>query len=286
MADEVFWYFHPTDNVAPNATLSTTGTADSAYPVSRATDFSPAYIAAPSLIEETSGTWVGDFGAPQRVDVAVIQINADEGVQIFFEMHASNSWTSPTVQGSVFARARRADGHVYKLFLDVRQLSGYSTSGLRYFRWRVSAANAEALGIKFQLFGRAPRQLPDDYQWGIVDIDIHTAIVMETDAGVRWPYAVASGRRSLKGSLVKSDAAAEQVRELVRAAGGPVGLVTMIPDPSNVNDVWVGHLTQDSGVVQQPSLVNYQHQTQRDFIDVNRIQLGLIEAAIGDPEWT
>lgn len=284
---ETFFYFHPADNVAASATVSwSSGTAVTDYPVTNATAFTQEVLAFPALIEETSGILLGDFGSAQRADLVMLWLNGDEGLDVFFEMNATDVWTSPTVLTSVTMPAKRADGFVRKVFIDLRSVSGYSTGGFRFFRIRIQSANSEAIGLKFMIFDRI-RQLPDDFQWGVADTQHAVGITMKTDVGYRWTYDLESAPRSLKGSLLKTDAAAELVREWVRAAAGGVKLVGVIPEPEQaVPDFWLCYLSVDGFQLQQPAVTVFSHGTTREFTDVNRLVIGIEEAAHGAPEWT
>ena len=58
---ETFFYFHPSDNVAPSATASVeTGAEDTDYPVANLTDLSYPKIAAPAKTTDTSSAFLLD----------------------------------------------------------------------------------------------------------------------------------------------------------------------------------------------------------------------------------
>lgn len=280
---ETFYYFHPADNVAEDATITvTTGTEDTAYPADQLVDLTPKLLHAPAMIEETSGAWVGDFGAAQRVDYVVLWHNLDAGTACAFQMHASNAWSSPTVSGSFTIPARRADGYSRKVVLDVRALGGYTTAGLRYFRLVVTGTNSVPVAAKILLFNTV-RQLSVDFQWGVEQTDQHIQVVMATDAGVRWNVNLASAPRRFRGTLLLTDTDAEAVREWVRAAAGSVHPVVLIPEPTQ-NDAWFGYLSTGEAVA-APTLTTMAHATVRQYTDVNMTSLVLDEVTAGDPEW-
>jgi len=159
-----FFYFHPSDNVAANATWTVeTGVEDAAYPASNVPIVTPDRIAAPGKVTGTTGAWLGDFGSAQRVDLVVLQSNIDAAATVRFQMNATNSWGGPTVNELFTIPARRADGYARKVFIDLRLKSGYTTSGLRYVRIVASTASANAIGIKTLLYSQV-RQLDRNYR--------------------------------------------------------------------------------------------------------------------------
>jgi hypothetical protein len=279
-----FYYFHPSDEVASDATVTVqTGTEDSAYPATNAVDFTPALIAAPAKVDETTGIWQGDFGAAQRVDFVLLWSNFDAGVTAFFRMSDSSTFATTPVDAAFTIPARRADGYARKVWIDVRSISGYSTTGRRYFRVGASSASAEPIGIKVMAFSQV-RQLSRDVQWGREDDEQQIAVVMKTDAGVRWGYDLASAPRVLRGSALLSDTDAEAVREWFRACAGVVTPTVIIPDPL-VNDAWLVYWSPAGFSIESPSLVVARHQTKRAFTDANQTHLAFEEVTAGDPEW-
>ncbi len=280
---ETFYYVHPSDVVAVSALTAQIGTADAAYPLVNATDFSQAKIAAPSKLVEVTGAWQADLGSTKRVDLVVLWVNVDEALVIDVQMHASASWGAPTVNGHLTMPARRADGFARKVFLDLRAVSGYTTSGLRYLRINVAGTNSAPLGLKLLAFSRI-RQLGVDFQWGVADDEQHLGIVMKTDAGVRWGYDLAAAPRGLKGSALLTDADAETVREWFRACAGVVKHTVIIPEPT-VNDAWLVYWSPGGFAIESPSLTVARHSTTREYQDANATSLQFEELTAGDPEW-
>lgn len=283
---ETFYYFHPADNVAPNGTASVqTGTADSAYPVANLTDLSYAKIASPATLAEVTGAFLIDFGAAQRIDYVVLWHNLDAALACAVQMHASNSWGAPTVNKSVTIPAKRADGYTRKVGVDLRSVSGYTTSGLRYLRINVSGSNSVPIGLKVLAFSRV-RQLSRDFQWGVQDDDNQVGIDMATDAGVPWAYDLGSAPRVLRGSALLSDTDAEAVREWHRACAGRAKVTAIVPEPSGT-DVWlVRFLSGGNFAIAQAGPVVSRVQHQRSFTDANMTNLAFDEITAGDPEWT
>lgn len=280
-----FYYVHTSDIVGAAATIIVeTGVENASYPAANLVNLSFAKIAAPAKVTGTTGYWQGDFGAAQRVDFVVFWHNGDEDVQLVYEAHSSASWGSPTVSGSVVCPAKRADGYTRKVAIDVRDLAGYSASGFRYFRVGM-VSNGVAVGLKVLLCAQV-RQLTRDFQWGVGDDDQQTGVVMKTSASVRWGYDLGSAPRLLKATALLSDADAERVREWHRACAGAVGLTVLVPEPTNLLDVWPGYFAQSGASGEQGGVVISRVSHQRAYADVNALaQLTIEELTAGDPEW-
>lgn len=279
-----FFYFWTSDNVAPTATVTTTGTEDAAYQLANAVDVTFKNLANPSLLTGTSGRWVFDFGSAQRIDYVVIWHNFDEGVTFDLQANSSASWVSPAWTTSATAPAKRANGYTRKVGIDTRPFSGSPTSGLRYLSLNVTGTNSVPVGIKILAFSRV-RQLTQDFQWGVQDDTTAIGIRMKTDAGMPWNYDLASSPRVLRGSAMLTDDNAEAVREWFRACAGGNSLTAILPEPLDDSDVWVGFLTEGSFGMTAPSLAIDKHTTARQFPDANQTSIALEEITAGDPEW-
>lgn len=284
-ATTTFYYFHPSDNVAPAATPTVeTGTADSAYPVANLALLTYAKIAAPSKLQEVTGAWLLDFGSAQRVDYVVLQHNFDQGLAVAVQMNATNSWGSPTLTTSPTIPAKRADGYTRKVGVDLRSVSGYDVSGKRYLRVNVSGTNSVPLGLKIMAFSTV-RQLSRDFQWGVQDDDHQIGISMKTDAGVVWAYDMASAPRVIRGSALLSDTDAEAVRQWHRACAGFVKPTVIVPEPTGT-DAWLVRFSPSGGFsIEAPTLGVSKVTHQRDYADANQTQIVLEEITAGDPEW-
>lgn len=273
MAATPFYYFRPADNVADTATATwQTGTADSSYPVANAVDFGYAKIAAPAKITGVTGALMLDFGSAQRVDYVLLWHNLDAALACAVQMHATNSWGTPTVTTSPTIPAKRADGYTRKVGVDLRGVSGYSTGGFRYLRVNISGTNSVPVGLKVMAFSGV-RQLSRGFLLSLEDVEQQTAIQMQTDARVPWAYDLTSAPRSLRGSSILSDTDAESVREWFRACAGPVRPTVIVPYPTGT-DAWLVRWTSD-GLT-----------TRRRLADVNEVSLSFDEITAGDPEWT
>ncbi len=269
-----FYYFRPSDNVADSATPTVqTGTIDTNYTVANLVDLSYAKIAAPAKLTGVTGAFLLDFGAAQRVDYVVLHHNFDAGLAVAVQMNATDSWGAPTVTTSPTIPAKRADNYTRKVGVDLRSVSGYTTSGLRYLRINVSGANSVPIGLKVLAYSSV-RQLSRGFLLDLDDTEHQTVIDMQTDAGVPWAYDLMSAPRSLRGASTLSDTDAESVREWFRSCGGRANVTGITPYPETSTEFWLVRWAAN-GLT-----------TRRRYVDINDVDLAFDEVTVGDPEWT
>jgi hypothetical protein len=286
-----FHYFHPADNVAPNATVTTGGSANSAYPLTRLTDFSYANLANPSKLAGTTGDWILDFGSAQRVDAVMLWHNFDSGLAYTIQMNATNTWSGPPTLNltTPTAPAKRTDTRTIKTYHDLRLVSGYSTSGKRYLRFNVPGAGSPAvgnsvpLGLKVMAFSGI-RQTIRNYRWGWHRDETQTGIRMTTDARVPWHYDLTSSGRVLSFDVPGEEADFPSIAAWVQAAAGFVKPIGMVPDPA-VNDFLLGNFTSAGGSIVMPTLDVYRLEAQHALNRYNPMRFVIEEITAGDPEW-
>jgi hypothetical protein len=278
-----FHYFHPTDNVAPNATVTTGGTADSAYPLTRLTDLSYRYLADPSKLTGTTGDWILDFGSAQRVDAVMLWDNFDSALAYSIQQNATNAWGGPTVNFSTTAPTKRTDGRTIKPYKDMRTVSGYSTSGFRYLRINVTGTNSVPIGLKVMVFSQI-RTTSRNIRWNWRRDETQTNIRMTTDARVPWNYDLASSGRICDFTTMSPDVDVPLIASWVQAAGGSVKPIGMVPDPS-VNDFLLGLFTNSGGNVITPTLEVFRLEAPYQYRNVNPLHWTIDEITAGDPEW-
>ncbi len=283
-----FHYFHPADNVAPNATVTAqTGTANASYPLARAVDLTYAHLAQPSKLAETSGAWQFDFGGAQRVDAIVVWHNFDAAIACAFQLHASASWGAPTVNATLTAPAKRADNFTVKIYKDLTGVSGYSAGGFRYGRLVVTGTNSVPIGIKVLLFSRI-RQTARNFLWGASGgfaMDEHqTAIDMTTDALAPWAYDLTAAPRLFSAQLSGRSGDEVLIQDWFRACAGRVKPFVIVPDPA-VNDAWLCRWSSGTVGVVSPSLSVLTLDGPRHFTHANPRTLVAEEITAGDPEW-
>ena len=278
-----FHYFHPADNVAPNATVTTGGVADSAYPLVNLTDFSYANLANPAKLTGVTGDFILDFGAAQRVDGVMLWHNADAALAYAIQHNATNSWAGPTVNFATTAPAKRADLRTIKNYKDLRAVSGYSAGGFRYLRVNYSGTNSVPLGLKIMAFSGI-RQTLRNFRWGWRRDETQTGIRMTTDARVPWHYDLGASGRVLEFEVPGKDADYAAIAAWVQAAGGSAKPIGMVPDPA-VNDFLLGNFTSSGGAIVAPTLDVYRLEAPYDYLQLNPLRFVIDEITAGDPEW-
>lgn len=268
----VFHYFHPDDNVAPNATVTTSGTEDTSYPLTNLTDLSYAKIAAPAKLTGATGAFVLDFGSAQTVAAIALWHNFDAGLAVSFQGHTANSWATPSFSTALTIPPKRADHSTVKVYRDI---SALTTTAYRYWRVSVTGTNSAALGLKVLLFSRI-RQLERNMRWGYTWTEQRAGIEQTTDALVPWAYDLGAGPRRLDLDLIPTDADILALRAWFRAAAGSANPVLMVPDPT-APEAWLVRFASGA-----PATLANVH----TFRNYHQVKLAFTEITAGDPEWT
>lgn len=283
-----FYYSLPSDEVEPDA-VTTDKTEDTDYPLSNAIDWTPKNIANPGKIVETSGRFTFDNGAAQRMDWVVIQINAEPGDTVAVQANATDSWGSPTLDTSFVMPARQRSGYVYKVWVDLRQVSGYTTSGFRYLSVNVaSGSGSDPLGIKVRILSAPPRQLDAEFLMdpGVEDSDFVANIFMQSDGGAAWPYDTGHKPRARRGNCAESASDLAKILDLFHECAGRVETFVVVPDPAaTIPDAWVVRLWFGQGSIEAPNMALAGLVRVKTEGGVYRLQLGWMEETAGDPEW-
>ncbi len=280
-----FLYWHPSDNVAPNATPTwSTGTANASYPVANATDLRYAKLASPAKIAEVTGALLLDFGSAQRVDYVVLWHNFDAALACAVQMNATNAWGAPTVTTSPTVPAKRKNNYTKKIGVDLRSVSGYSTGGFRYLRINVSGANSVALGLKVLAFSTV-RSTVRNIGWGLKWVRQQMAVDMTTDAGVPWTYNLGGARRQLSGDILAKNADAVALDDWFDACDGRAKITAVVLDPSDPDPI-LGQLGDGGLSLVAPGLKAFQTEDTHDFTHAHQRRLVIDEVTAGDPEWT
>lgn len=281
-----FLYFHPADNVAPDATWSvdSSATEDTEYPAANIADLSFKNLANPAKVNETGGGWIGDFGSAHRVDFVVLWHNLVAGTACKFQMNASNSWGGPTVDASFVIPAKRANGYTRKVYIDLRSVPGYSTGGFRYCRLITSTPNDEAVGAKMLMF-ETVREMTRNYKWSFRVEEYATNIDMSTDALIPWTYDLTAAPRLFVADVLPTDDDAERWREWFLSCGGRSKFTVFIPDPTE-NDAFLARFNTSNTIsVVSPGLAVQRFGITRVAHNAYTLQFALEEVTAGDPEW-
>jgi hypothetical protein len=153
-------YTLPSDNVAPNATITIqTGTdpADENYAPEVLVDMNPARMA---KILSTTGAWLFDFTNPQRIDLAAfIHGTFETTCTLKLQGNATDVWTSPSFDVEIdvlpwygTGTRRWPKNH----WLDLTEHAGYTTTGYRYWRL-VCTGNSQNIWLGQVIFSRSAR---------------------------------------------------------------------------------------------------------------------------------
>ena len=225
-------YQFPSDNVARSyATIGVnSGTEDADYPAAYLADGRPGR---PAKLTTTSGSWVLDFGAAQRIDL--VALGAHNLASATLEANATNAWGSPAFSAALTLPAASADGHSRGAWRDLTSAAGYSAGGFQF--WRLVAAGAAPCAIGELWLGSAKRSFERAYQWGFSISETHAAIEHLTEFLVPHVYALGSRQRRFEVSFRASDAGALALQEWYRAMKG-TGLTGLLVPDASANDAW------------------------------------------------
>lgn len=185
-------YTHPSDNVAPNATLTIqTGVdpADTNYDPAVLVDLNPARVA---KILSTTAAWLIDFGAAQRIDLAAfIHSTIEAPGTLHFQGNAADSWGAPSFNALVPQQAWLGTGTSRwprNQWLDLTQEAGYSTTGYRYWRILVTG-NSQNVWMGQVVLSPTIRLMDPDLRWDYVRAPRKRSIVNETAYGSKTVYS-------------------------------------------------------------------------------------------------
>ena len=277
-------YNIPTDNVAPNATV-TLGSPDSSYPVTYAANLTDAYIARPSKSTLATDAWVFDFGAAQRVDLVVIWHNFDASLACSWQGNATNSWGSPTLSQALTVQPKREDGFTMKIYADVRTATNYTTGGFRYWRLNVTGTNSVPLGIKIWI-GQLVRKLDRPIEQSLHFPEHHQHIELVTDGQARWIYDMIVAPRIYSGTINCSQATLAALKTWTRTCGHRVKPSVLIPSSSGPEAMIVRWMPNPStslptggGVVSGTLDPEYYNPASYP------VQVAWDEVSAGAPEW-
>lgn len=198
-------YTLPAENVADDATIVLAlGTADAENPLGNLTDGDPAVA---FITTDSAGIEVTfDYGSPQRIDLACMPMHgipAGTGVKV--QGNATDLWSSPTVDGSLVIDPFRGSGFPGVAFLDITGVSGYTTSGLRWWRLLVPSHGGITKVGDFQLWS-LKRTLATHVSYGFGrDTRRHVAAHTRVDEG-KHLYDYQTEFRNLTGEVAAESA--------------------------------------------------------------------------------
>lgn len=257
----------PTHDVSGLGTL-TCSVVDAAYPLANLVDANPAK---PLKFTATSGAVVWDRGAPEEVQlVAIPHHNLQAGLEVRFQMHASNDWTGPTVNLAFTIPAFDKDGFPPRLWLDVKSL--VPVQATRTQRWRrlvvVGANGANVQLGEVKIYSAYQTLSPRNIKWPLRRAWRKKNIAHETDYEVETLYRTGSKVELLTADLTTTDAGEQQVLEWWDACDGRGVPFILVPDPAR-NDAllvrWANDVREES----------------HEFLDLHQIPLAWREVSRG-----
>lgn len=230
-------YQHGDDNVAPNATwkVDTLGTVDPDYPASYIAD---EIFTKPAKLTTTTGGWVAEFAADQRVDLVALGVhNIDPGATVVVQGNGTDSWGSPTLNTTLTIAADDSDGRVCHAWKDLTGVTGYTTSGFKWWRISVTASNTTLVNVGEVWLGKLKRTFDRNYKWEYETSETRRTVEHMTQYGMRTVYDLLVRQRQFIATVRASDTGLSAIREWHRSARGSVRPVLFMPD-ATVNDAW------------------------------------------------
>lgn len=184
-------YIRPSDNVAPNATVTIqTGTdpGDPQYGPMTLVDLNPARVA---KINSTTFAWLFDYGSAQRIDIAgFIHGTFETTSTVRFQGNATDSWGAPSFDVEVdiqpwYGVAPRRWPHNH--WVECPLHAGYTTTGYRYWRL-ICSGNSQNGQLGQVVMSPVIREMNPDLRWEYVDAIRKRNIVNETSYGSKTTY--------------------------------------------------------------------------------------------------
>lgn len=219
-------------NVAADATI-TASDEDADYPAEYLVDGN---VARPAKLTTTTGSWVFDFGAAQRIDlVAFGPHNLTAGLSnVVFQGNATNVWSGPTLSATITIPAYRDDGQSVNPWKDLTGVSGYSASGFRYWRLNFGTANADDIAIGEIALYSAKTTLKN-FRIGVAEEDRIPAVIHQTLYEVATVYSLGLSRRRLVGETFLTEAQIATMLSWYRGGRGARDWHTIVLE-DDVND--------------------------------------------------
>lgn len=272
-------YAWPADNLGPSATISveSPATEDTSFPKENLTDLDDLNLENPAGLNETSGAFILDHGSAVTIKAVALWHNLAAGVRVHVQRNATNSgWTTPSVDITITAPAKRADGYTYKLLAQ-------PTGSYRYTRIWVEDTND--VNVKMKAWLSDVRTLArDPIAAGFTPTELHNSIVLTTDADAFWTYDI-SGSRAWRFTIAAYSAVVAALQELFRATGGPTKpFFFAITSASSTYGPFLCRLSEP--MQGQSTLVYSSLDFPMEEPEDTRVELKLLELCSGEPEWT
>lgn len=252
-------------NVAGLADTVTASAGDADFPASYLYDGN---VAKPAKLTTTTGDWVFDFGAAQRIDlVAFGPHNLTAGLtNVLFQGNATDSWGSPTLSATITIPAYFEDGQSVNPWKDLTGVAGYTSAGFRYWRLRVGTANGAPIAIgEVALYSEITSLR--NFRIGVEDVLRIPAVVHSTLYEVDTVYHLGVARRQLVGDVVVKSSELSTLLTWYRGGAGRTQWHTMILE-DDVNDA--RFVRFDGDALSFSRLGNSNHRIGLSFTEVSR----------------
>lgn len=230
-------FSYPSDDVSSvdTATLPV-GTPDALFPLSNLFTDDLAQV---FHTTSTSLRIVWDHGSAAVVALfALFHHNLDAGLDVRFQMHATDSWGAPSFSTAVTIPAADADGYTKSPFVD---LSATNPS-YRYRSLYVAGTNSVGVRLGRSFFSPTKRTMPHNVSYGMEKIPVDKIVRHRTYMGVPLTYDLV-GRMYRFTGQVQTDANGLTTLANWRLAARARPHV-FIPDPS-VNEALYGQFVTD-----------------------------------------
>jgi hypothetical protein len=278
------YYFLPSDIVSGDTPSVETGTAATGYEATYLTDFSDANRQRPAKLTSTTGAWLRDFGAAQRIDAVMLWHNYDAALaNVKVQGNAANSWGAPTLSTTVVPPTKLGDGSTVKIFVDLRSVAGYSASGFRYWRFVNTTANSVNVGLKVMGFSTVRSFATAKIKAGLKQPKHRSLILLPTefDPGA-WAYNLQVGWREFQGDLIASSTDRTALDFWFDASGGGANLSVLVPEPDDATQGVMLFRFATTG----DGLVDATRELERQPPGLNFMRINGYEVTAGGPEWT
>lgn len=230
MADVVFEYTHPDDDIAGLVTPTlAAGTPATGYGPELLYDNDPAH---PFKTESTTFRLVWNYlsvKAPKLV--VLVHPNFSAGAVVKYQMHTADVWTSPDFSQTFPAASYHEDKFPKNLHLDLR----VAAPSYQYASLAVTTASSVNCSIGEMIVATTVRALDGTYERNAQDDEDHPLNEHRTDVGVSTIYVHGTRLRWMRGELVQEGSDAANIRSWNRATLGR-GLPCVIMSHHNPDD--------------------------------------------------
>jgi hypothetical protein len=233
-------YDLPTDKQT-GTWAQTGGTVNAVYPLTNIDDDKPWN---PTVFTVNPTSLTIDFATAKRVDVvSFIHVKFDAAAVIHVQMNATNTWATPTVDGTLVVVGPAEDSMPANPFIDLTAVSGYSTGGFRYLNIKIVSGQSSLLSFgNVRISGRKRTitgftSTPRNRASGGGDAESHPVMERPTDAGAQLGYSRGTRARWVNGSIRCNDTGFSDLLTWTRSCLGRFKPSLLIPD-SSVNEAY------------------------------------------------